>query len=295
VDRGEQEDADAGAPTGSMDEADGEGSLGRPGAVRFGMCVETHLAAPPAKQQPHREVDDHAADRRLGSLLDSLREESMEQENRQAEDEQGRRVAETPCKAELTRAPGGPILAARYERRHRGEVVRVRGVAQAEEDSNGEHNPQRSSVGKRGDSVVETGHSDDLRKGLEGEPDPDGEDDERAQGGQGLDEAALERQAAEGASGENRDEPDPGDRGREPEAESEDECEAETDSVEGDGAQEDDESRRAGKQSRCNPDADQSTRIVVVLVTVGVPVGVGAPMTPAPPEDGRADCYHEQT
>ena len=66
----------------------------RPPLVGVQMDVEE--PAPPPHQQPDGERDDDDADQRLGSLLDALRQVRLEQDERQAEGEERRRVAARP-------------------------------------------------------------------------------------------------------------------------------------------------------------------------------------------------------
>ena len=96
-----------------MHEADGVGaerraSAGRvpvsvptaPVLVDMGVRVGVERAASPAHEQPDGERDDHHPDGRLGSLLDGLREVGGVEDDRQPEDEQGRRMAQSPDEAE---------------------------------------------------------------------------------------------------------------------------------------------------------------------------------------------------
>jgi hypothetical protein len=71
-----------------------------------------------------------------------------------------------------------------------------------------------------------------LREGADGHGEAGGEDHERTGSGEQGDEPAVEAAAAEGAAGEDRDEPDPGDAERQACAEGQDQDEPERDPVE---------------------------------------------------------------
>src|SRR6266705_5720709 len=87
--------------------------------------------APPADKEPDSEPDDQQADRRLRRTMDRFGEIGLEEDDRQAEQEQARRVAQSPRAAEA--ACGLRSAVARGDqRRHRREVVGIAGVAQAE-------------------------------------------------------------------------------------------------------------------------------------------------------------------
>ena len=63
-----------------------------------------------------------------------MRQEAAQQEHRQAEREQRRRVAEPPRRAEARRGAGGAATRVGDERRDGDEMVRIRGVPQAERE-----------------------------------------------------------------------------------------------------------------------------------------------------------------
>ncbi len=67
-------------------------------------------------------------------------------------------MADAPPSAELGRGTRDPVPARSDERRHRGDVVRVRRVTKAEQDGDEEHNAERRSIGEGGDPVVEPEH-----------------------------------------------------------------------------------------------------------------------------------------
>ena len=119
VDRRQQQDTDAGAAADPVHEADAVGlqrrarapravrmrvagvnvTVGvRPPLVRVQMDVEE--PAPPPHEQPDGERDDDDSDQRLRSFLDALRQIRLEQDERQAEGEERRRVAGAPGAAE---------------------------------------------------------------------------------------------------------------------------------------------------------------------------------------------------
>src|SRR3989304_5803741 len=60
--------------------------------------------------------------------------------------------------AELAGTACSPLAPGRDERRHGGEVIRVGGVAKAEEHCDREHDPDRCPIGEGRDSVVESEH-----------------------------------------------------------------------------------------------------------------------------------------
>jgi hypothetical protein len=120
--------------------------------------MEAELTAAPAEQEPEREVDDDEPDRALGPVLNCLRKEAVEEDDRKPEGEQRRRVAKAPGEPELAGAGRGALAAARDERRHGGEVIRVARVAEPEQDGDGENDPDGRAAGRGRDSLVETEH-----------------------------------------------------------------------------------------------------------------------------------------
>src|SRR5206468_9109400 len=114
----EQEHAYAGAPAHPVDEPDPERLqraartdglvwvLGRVDVavrVRTLVRVDMHVEEPatPADEQPERETDDQETDGGLGSFFDPLRQVCLEEDDRDAEEEEARRVAGAPGRAEL--------------------------------------------------------------------------------------------------------------------------------------------------------------------------------------------------
>jgi hypothetical protein len=124
------------------------------------VLVEVNVVhpAPPAHEQPHGERHDDDADRCLGALLCALRQVGLEEHDRQAEDEERRRVAEPPGEAESPGAASPSFLVRRDQRADRREVVGVGRVAQAQEHRNDDDHEQRRSVRERGHPVVESEH-----------------------------------------------------------------------------------------------------------------------------------------
>ena len=100
-------------------------------AVTVWMGVE--VAASPAQEQPAREEHDQDADERLRGAPERVRQVGVEEHDREAEDGQGRSVAEPPGQAEPTGA-AGPVLGLRGDQhRDGGEVIWVGGMPQTEQ------------------------------------------------------------------------------------------------------------------------------------------------------------------
>ena len=89
----------------------------------------------PADEQPDGEEDDQRGDRGLGSLLHPLGDVALGEEDRDAEEHERDPVTDPPPGAETRGGAYGPVAAGRDERRHRGEVVRVGGVPEPEQDT----------------------------------------------------------------------------------------------------------------------------------------------------------------
>ena len=60
------------------------------------VAVDVEVAAPPTNEEAYRENDDHDRDGRLGCLLNAVRQEPVEQDDRQPEEKERRRMAESP-------------------------------------------------------------------------------------------------------------------------------------------------------------------------------------------------------
>ena len=103
------------------------------------VLVDVEAAGSPAAQEPERERDDHDAGERLGRALEAGREVAAEKHDRDPERDEGRRVAEAPREAEPARSAPGPVRLAGDERRDRDEVIRVGGVAEAEQHRDRKH------------------------------------------------------------------------------------------------------------------------------------------------------------
>src|SRR5437868_1185806 len=126
------------------------------------MPVAVEPALPPAQEQPQREHDDHDADERLRSTLRRVGQVAAEEDDRKPEDEQRRRVPEPPGEPEDRRPARRPDALACDDRRDRDEMVRVGGVAQAEQERDGE-DYERPPAAERGDCLVEPEHAASLR------------------------------------------------------------------------------------------------------------------------------------
>ena len=143
MDRREQQHADARAAAGPVDEAD-RVRLNRPPCTR--VCVRLEDAAAPANEEPRAERHDHDPDRRLRPALHRRGQVRAVEDDRDAEGEQRRRVAGAPDQAEPAGAAGAAGILAGDEGRHRGEVVGIACVAQAEHAGDGEDEQERRAV-----------------------------------------------------------------------------------------------------------------------------------------------------
>ena len=126
--------------------------------MRARVRMEAEVAATPADEHPDREIGDHEADRSLRRLLGPLWQKAVEEDDGEPEADQRRRVADAPGKPELPGSASRALLAACDERRDRCEVIRVRRVAEPEEDRDRKHDHERPAVGNRCDSLVEAEH-----------------------------------------------------------------------------------------------------------------------------------------
>ena len=90
--------------------------------------VGVDLGAPPAHDQPDGQRHDHHSDRHLRRLLYAGGQVVPEQDDRNSEGDQRRRVAEAPAEAECSGATGALITLGGDERGDRGQVIRVRRV-----------------------------------------------------------------------------------------------------------------------------------------------------------------------
>ena len=151
--RGQQQHADARAAAEAVDEPDPER---RQRAAH--LMAPVLVAVPVPDEQPDRQVDDQSGNRRLGAALDALGQVGLEEQDRHAEDDQGHGVPEPPPGAERRCLAPRLFLAGRDERRDRRDVVRVGGVAQAEQNCNEQDDQDRAAARERGDVVVESEH-----------------------------------------------------------------------------------------------------------------------------------------
>ena len=126
-----------------MDESD-RIRLDRPPRARVHVCLED--AAPPADDEPRAERDDHEPDRGLRPALHRRGQIRPVEDDRDAEDEECRRVAEPPGQAEPAGAADAACVVACDERRHRCEVVRIACVAEAEYARGREDEQERRAV-----------------------------------------------------------------------------------------------------------------------------------------------------
>jgi hypothetical protein len=65
---------------------------------------------------------------RLRAALDDTRDVRLEEQDRNAEEDERQRLSESPPHAECGRAPAGVVAAGRHQRRHGGDVVGIGGV-----------------------------------------------------------------------------------------------------------------------------------------------------------------------
>jgi hypothetical protein len=120
------------------------------------MAVLVPVAVP--NEQADGEEDDQRRDGRLGAALDEVGEIRVEEQDRDAEDDERERVPEAPPGAERRGAAAGVLAAGGHQRRDRGEVVGVGCVPEAEQRRDEEDDQDRAPVGERGDVVVESEH-----------------------------------------------------------------------------------------------------------------------------------------
>src|SRR3954453_7578796 len=124
------------------------------------VLVDLDVEAPeaPPVQQHHCQHHDHQADGRLRVPLQGLGQVRAVEHDREAEHEEAGSVAEAPDEAEPGRASRRALLAGCDERRHRGEVVGIRRVAQPEHERDDDDHEQCRAIGHSGDPVVEAEH-----------------------------------------------------------------------------------------------------------------------------------------
>ena len=126
--------------------------------VLVGVRVQVEVAVPPADEEPERQEHDQRGDGRLGALLHPLGQELLEEEDRQPEQHERERVAEAPERAEPGCCPAGALLPRGNERGHCRDVVGIRGMTEAEERGDEDHDEDGAPGREIGDRVVETEH-----------------------------------------------------------------------------------------------------------------------------------------
>ena len=109
-------------------------------------------------EQPYGEEDDQRRHGGLRAALDEIGKVRLEEQDRDAEDDERQRVPETPPGAERGRPAAGVLAAGGHQRGHRGEVVGVGRVPQPEQGRDEEDDQDRAAVRERGDVVVESEH-----------------------------------------------------------------------------------------------------------------------------------------
>jgi hypothetical protein len=98
------------------------------------MHMHMEVASLPAQQEPPRQNRDDDADEGFGTAPDGIRELQIKEYERYAEGTQSRGVTQSPEPAEQGRAARTVALPVEQEGRNRGEVIRIGGVTQPEQD-----------------------------------------------------------------------------------------------------------------------------------------------------------------
>jgi hypothetical protein len=157
-----------------MEEADREGREGRPrpmlvlvaGLARVTVemsmpkaalvfvLVDMEAAAPPLPEETERQRDDDQSDRRFDATPGGLRQGSPDEQERQAEGDERRRVPDAPREAEQGARACVPSVRPGHERRDRGEVIGVGGMAEAEEQCDEENEGGPTFLGELRDRPV---------------------------------------------------------------------------------------------------------------------------------------------
>ena len=197
--------------------------------------VKVEVPVPPANEQAEREEDDQGGDGCLGALLDALREVALEEEDRDAEDDERER---------MTEAPEGAELRGRAAARSSRPKPRASSPPRCDRDPShaaGRAGPRRGSRPDRGagreicDRVVEPEHrccspvpSRSVRLDARSGSALDGDAPRRRRGSRTHSTAGRARTRRpsnetrlNARRGEHGDQPDRGDRGGEAEAERE--------------------------------------------------------------------------
>lgn len=97
------------------------------------VLVHMEEAPPPLPEETERECNDDQADRRFDPTPDGLWQGGADEQERQAEGDERRGVPEAPREPEQRARAGAPTVRPRHEDRDCGEVIRVGGVAEPEE------------------------------------------------------------------------------------------------------------------------------------------------------------------
>jgi hypothetical protein len=122
--------------------------LGRP-AVRVHVdvrraavlvSVQVEGAVAPAPQEPSRKQDDDNADCRFGAVLHGFGQDGVEENHREAEHDDGERVAGAPDRSQPRRATRAVLLGPGHERGDGHQVVRVERVPQPEHERHEKRN-----------------------------------------------------------------------------------------------------------------------------------------------------------
>src|SRR6266568_5279221 len=122
------------------------------------VVMEMEAAAPPADEQPHGQRDDHEADEHLRALESGGGKVRPIEDDRQAEGEERGRVPQAPREAETARELRRALLLRADERGHRGEMVGIGRVTQAEHDGGSDDDRERRPVRRIRDPLVEPEH-----------------------------------------------------------------------------------------------------------------------------------------
>ncbi len=111
-------------------------------AVVVTVNVDVVQAPAPPHQEPDGQQDDDEAYERLGGLLHGLGQKAVEEHERQAEQDEGRAVPQSPQKAHKTSLFDlAVVLIGGDKRRHRREVIRVARVPQTQKQAHQQQYP----------------------------------------------------------------------------------------------------------------------------------------------------------
>ena len=153
--------------------------------VLVGVRMQVEVAVPPTHKEPERQEHDQRGDGRLGALLHPLRQELLEEEDRQSEEHERERVTESPERPEPGCCPTRALLPRGNERGHCGDVVGIRRMTEAEERSDEDHDEvdppaERLAIASSRPNMVGIRlpfgiGSDHARQGLDGQGNADEE------------------------------------------------------------------------------------------------------------------------